>query len=78
MEYIYLKNKKGEVIGHLECFNEEDVRIIKAFIQGYLCRNDLDSEETLINLFESLIDKCYIVGYHIADYTILELDFEEE
>ena len=66
MKYIYLKNKKGEVIGHLE-FSDLYVNIsmIKSFINGYLCRDDLTfGEEELTNLLETLIEKNYIMAYH--------------
>ena len=74
MKFIYITNRKGKVIGHLEVFKEEDIELTKAFIQGYLYKNDLDSKEALINLCEYLMDKCYILAYHVADYTVLELD----
>ena len=65
MEYFYLKNKKGEVIGHLEVNDYISLLEVKSFISGYLCRDDLVlGEEELTNLFETLLEKDYILAYH--------------
>lgn len=80
MKYIYLKDTNGKIIGHLQVDEDRDISIIKSFINGYLCRDDLVlNEEGLTNLFEALLEKNYIFEYYFnfnAEH--LCFDVEEE